>query len=103
MHASLPDIPLRSDTFAVEDRWLFRGRARLYPDRLELTGWSLAGRRRREIALGRIATIDHEEDRLQITVESGEPVSLLLEEPGRWAQFIRSQRRVRSGDEHDDP
>jgi hypothetical protein len=98
MPASLPDVPLRSGSFALEDRWLLWARVQLYPDRLELTGWSLAGWHQREIPLERVAVVDHEDDRLQLGLQSGETVSLLLEDPGRWAEFVRTQDRVRGED-----
>ena len=35
------DVPLRTAAFGLEDRWLLWSRARLYADRMELTGWGL--------------------------------------------------------------
>jgi hypothetical protein len=91
----LPDVPLRSDAYGLEDRWLLWSRVQLYPDRLELRGWSLVGRHSRDIALGQIEEAVHEEGRLRLALEEGEEVVLRVEEAERWARFIRAQCSVR--------
>lgn len=94
MLLSLPDVPLLSASFALDDRWLLWSRVRIYPDRLTLTGWSLAGRHRRRIPLSRIDRIRHDEERLRLHLQSDEQVTLVMDEAARWAQFLRSHRSV---------
>jgi len=98
MLLNLPDVPLRSGTFDLEDRCLLWSRLKVYPDRLELVGWSLAGRYERGISLDRIDEADHEERRLRLALENGEEVALIVDEAARWANFIAAQRDVHGHD-----
>lgn len=95
MLLALPDVPLRTTPFDVEDRWLLGAWMRMYPDRLVLAAWSFTGRLRRAIPLDQIAEVDHTDERLQLDVVEGERVALLVDEPARWARFIQAHRNVR--------
>lgn len=92
---TLPDIPLRTTSFSVEDRWLLWSRIDLYPDRLELLGWALDGRHHRRIPLEQIEETDYGNQRLLLDLTDDERVALRLEEPARWARFIQTHREVR--------
>lgn len=67
----------------------------MYPDRLELTGWSITGRHRRHIPLDQVEEIDHANGQLLLDLTDGERVSLIVDEAARWASFIQAHRRVR--------
>lgn len=90
----LPDVPLRTGSFALADRWLLWTRVRVYPDRVELVGWSFTGRDHRHIPLDRIAEIDHDGRHLQLQLQDGDGISLLVDEAASWARLIRAQRDV---------
>jgi hypothetical protein len=66
----------------------------MYPDRLELTGWTLGGRYRRCISLDRIDEIDHDGGRLLLELQNGERVALGMEEAAHWAGVLRAHRRT---------
>lgn len=91
MLLSLPDVPLRSTSFGLGDRWLIWARMRMYPNRLVLVGWSLAGRHRRAIPLDHVAETDYADGRLLLDLRDGERMALRVEEPVRWARLIRAQ------------
>jgi hypothetical protein len=91
---SLPDVPLGSTAFGLENRWLLWSRLRLYPDRLELRGWALLGRVRRRIRLGHVHRTDHEEGWLLLRLDGGEQVRLAVDEAEHWAELVSSQREV---------
>lgn len=93
---SLPDIPLLSTSFGLEDRWLLWSRLRLYPDRLEFRAWSVRGRIRRRIPLQRLERTEHEEGRLLLWLNSGTQLRLAVEEAERWAEFVSTQRAIHS-------
>jgi hypothetical protein len=90
MLLTLPNVPLRSASFALEDRWLIWARVRMYPDRLVLTAWSLTGRDHRQIPLDQVEETDHEDRCLRIALTDGEQVSLIVDEAARWARFIQA-------------
>jgi len=94
---AIPDVPLLSAPFALDDRWLLWSRIQMYPDRLILAGWSFGGRHRRKIALERIDRIDYGNGRLRLRLQNGERVRLIMSEAARWAQFIRLQKDVYEG------
>lgn len=96
MLPSLPDVPLLSTSFGLEDRWLLWSRLRLYPDRLELRGWAVLGRIRRRIPLQRVERTDHEDGRLLLGLKSGTQLRLAVEEAERWAEFVSTQRAIQS-------
>ena len=97
MLLTLPDVPLLSAPFSLDDRWLLWSRIQMYPDRLILAGWSFSGRHRRTIALERIDRVDYGDGRMRLRLESGETVALIMPEAARWAQFIQLQQDVYDG------
>jgi hypothetical protein len=94
MLLALPDVPLCTTSFDVEDRWLLWARVQLYHDRLVLTGWSLSGRHVRQIPLSQIEETAYGKRRLRLDLEDEEEVTLLIAEAGRWARLIAAQRYV---------
>ncbi len=93
------DLPLRSASISLEDRWLLWARARLYLDRLELTGWSLSGRYRRSISLGRIDEAEPTDGHLTLHLVDGSSLQVLMDAPQQWASVIAMHRDVREGAE----
>jgi hypothetical protein len=99
----LPDVALRTAPFALEDLWLLWSQARLYADRLVLTGWSLTGRYRRAVPLEQIDEPEVAEGRLMlILVEEASlhieeaPLQIRIESPEDWASAITTYRDLRS-------
>lgn len=85
------DSTMRSDRFQFRDPRLWCARARLHPNRLELTGWYWRGCYRRLLPLHRIIHVDVPgEDELLIWLMSGETVRLQINEPNRWKTAIEA-------------
>ena len=89
------NVPLRTAAFGLEDRWLFWPRARLYTDRLELTGWSLSGRYHRSLPLDRIGEVESIEGSLVLHLTDGSALRIEIDTPREWAAALRSHRDVR--------
>jgi hypothetical protein len=96
MLSALSDVALRTAPFRSRDQWLFWPRARLYSDRLELTGWSLSGRYRRVIPLGRIEEAEAADGHLVLHRTAGSPLRLGMDAPEQWASAIATYRDLRS-------
>lgn len=78
-----------SDSFSFAHPTLLWARARLYEDRLELTGWRLTGRYRRRIPLRRILQADvTDENRLLLWMADGQMLRLRIDRAERWQQAI---------------
>lgn len=78
-----------SGGFRFRDPSLLCARARLYTDRLELSGWRLHGRYFRRIPLEQILHVDvPNADALLLWLSDGEKVSLEVEEALRWKGAI---------------
>jgi len=85
--ADSPDRELLSGSFSHPT--LLCARARLYEDRLELTGWRLTGRYRRRIPLRRILQVDAPEaNRLLLWMADGQTLRLRIDHAQRWQQVI---------------
>ncbi len=90
---SLPKRVQRADRFSFSTPWLLFARARLFADRLELSGWHLQGHYRRDIEVARILQVDAlENDRLVLWLFSGETVRLRLRRAGQWKEAIEKQQ-----------
>lgn len=94
MLLTLSNIPLRTASFALEDRWLLWSRARLYADRLVLSGWGVWERYRREILLTEIDRITREGQHLTLHLDDGTDFSLVFRETKRWSKALRVHRRL---------
>ena len=88
------DVPLRTAAFGLEDRWLLWSRARLYTDRMELTGWGLGGRYHRSISLGRIGAVEPIEDGLILHLTDGSTLRIEMDSPREWADALTTYRDV---------
>lgn len=90
---------LRSASFSFHDPSLWLARARLYPRRIDLTGWHLRGRYRRRIPLNRILQADAPGPRrLLLWLSDGEVVRLRLRDAHAWQRAIDAQvQRRRDG------
>ena len=88
------DVPLRTAAFGLEDRWLLWSRARLYADRMELTGWGLGGRYHRSISLGRIGAVEPIEDGLILHLTDGSALRIEIDTPREWADALTTYRDV---------
>lgn len=89
------DVALRVSSFALEDKWLFWSRVRLYADRLELVGWSLTGRYRRVIRLEHIEEVDTTGDDLVLEFKDRSFLRMGIDGPEQWASAIEIYRDIR--------
>ena len=84
--------PLLASRFRFSGPLLFCARARLFADRIELTGWHLRGRYRREIALHRILQADVScEGDLLLWLSDGKTLRLQIPQPRRWKEMIEAR------------
>lgn len=90
---SLLEQAQRTDRFSFSIPWLLFARARLFADRLELTGWHWQGHYRRAIAVARILQADAlADDRLVLWLNSGETVRLRIRRARQWKAAIEQQQ-----------
>ncbi len=90
---SLSERAQCADRFSFSTPWLLFARARLFADRLELTGWHRQGRYRRDILVARILQVDAlENDRLVLWLFNGETVRLRLRRARQWKEAIEKQQ-----------
>lgn len=83
---------LRTGWFSFCNPPLWFARARLYADRLELTGWRLRGRYRRRIPLRYVLDVDATgSDRLLLWMANGQALRLCIDDARRWQEAIASQ------------
>jgi hypothetical protein len=88
------DVPLRTASFTLEDRWLLWARACLYADRLELTGWYLWGRYERRIPLRVIERVEAPNGCLVLHLQEGRTVTFAIDRAARWKTSIEIYREV---------
>ena len=90
---SLPKRVQRADRFSFNTPWLLFARARLFADRLELSGWHMQGHYRRDILVARILQVDAlENDSLMLWLFSGETVRLRIRRARQWKEAIEKQQ-----------
>lgn len=94
MLLTLPDVPLRTASFSLEDRYLLWSRARLYADRLTLHGIGLWQQFWRDIPLSEIERIDRDGQLLVVRVRDEQQISFLLNEPKQWKTAIQMNQKV---------
>ncbi len=94
MLLALSDIPLRSASFSLENRWLLWSKARLYADRLVLSGWGLWERYWRQIPLDDIEKVERDEMQLLLHLEDGTDIAIHLNRAERWLTAIQVHREV---------
>ena len=89
-----------SGRFRFRNPALLWARVRLYPDRLELSGWQMRGRYFRRILLQQVLQSDATTaDSLLLWLSDGETVRLRVKEALRWKRAIeQQQRRLRNRD-----
>ena len=88
-----PDAVL-SGRFRFRNPSLLWARVRLYPDRLELSGWHMQGRYVRRIPVRQILQADATTfDSLLLWLSDGETIRLRVKEAFRWKQAIEQQQR----------
>lgn len=87
--ADLPDRALLASSFSFARPTLLWARARLYEERLELTGWCLTGRYRRRILLHRILQADvPDENCLLLWMADGRTLRLRVDDAEQWQEAI---------------
>ncbi|GIV58342.1 MAG: hypothetical protein D6746_09760 [Bacteroidetes bacterium] len=91
-------IVLLTTGFQLPSRRLLFGRARLYLDRIELTGWQVGERYHDVIPLGDIMRIDWNlEARREANVvfhrAEGPPTALILHQVGLWKHTLEERLR----------
>lgn len=89
-----PTFPYEPASASVADRWLFWGRARLYANRLVLTGWGLRGHYRQRILLREIEEIDPGARRLRLGLRGEARVVITVDDAREWARSLRGHRRI---------
>ncbi|HMB92905.1 MAG TPA: hypothetical protein VKP65_18795 [Rhodothermales bacterium] len=90
---SLSERAQCTDRFSFSNPPLLFARARLFTDRLELTGWQLQGRYRRDLSIRHILQIDAlADDRLVLWLASGETVRLRIRQARQWKTAIEQQQ-----------
>jgi hypothetical protein len=67
---------------------LFRRRARLYFDRIELSGWSWTGYARCIIPLSEVERLEWDEEKMRVYFDSGEIVILALDQAVDWRHML---------------
>jgi hypothetical protein len=91
---ALPDVPLRTASFSLADRWLVWTEARLYANRLVLTGWGLWERYWHSIPFEAIEGVEHTNAILIIHRKDGRALRLYLDAARRWHTAIEAHRAV---------
>ena len=84
------NVVLLTSRFQYPGRRLFFTRARLFFDRIELSGWKYGKKHTRAIPLDTVDTIDWKSDTPDAVVHlaEGEPVALRLSQVDRWKQSL---------------
>ena len=87
--------PLLASRFRFSGPQLLFARARLFADRIELSGWHLRGRYRREVALRRILQADvSREGDLLLWLSNGKTLRLRVRLPQRWKAMIEARAQA---------
>ncbi len=83
-------VVLLTSRFQYPGRRLFFTRARLFFDRIELSGWNLGKKHTHAIPLDAVDKIDWKSDTPDAVVHltEGEPVALRLSQVDRWKQSL---------------
>ena len=93
-------IVLLSSGFQYPERHLFFARARLYFDRIELTGWQVHERHEAVIPLDSVAGLEWqwegEDATLSVLREDDEPVRLRLPQGQDWRQALEMRMNWRT-------
>lgn len=89
------DVALRIAPFTLKDRWLPWSQARLYADRLELTGWYFWGHYHRSIPLVHIEEVEATRHHLVLHLADESFLQVAVDAPGQWASAIATHRDVR--------
>lgn len=89
VHTERPLEPLLSTRCRLPDRTLWFGRARLFEDRIELSGWTLRGRYGRTVALADVEEVEwwtgEEKVNFALHLKEGRSVPLHLRQAaGTW-------------------
>ena len=79
---------LRTGRFSFQQPVLLRPRLRLYPDRLELTGWRWFERYRRPIPFGRILQVDTTDGTLVVWLTDGRALRLSVDDAAEWREAV---------------
>lgn len=83
--------------FRYPKRPMLFGRARLFGDRIELTGWDRHGRHHRCIPLGLVTSVDYHplqnHANLTLHLATGDAVPLNIDEAHRWREMYENWLR----------
>ena len=81
------------DRFSFSNPPLLFARVRLFAERLELTGWHMQGRYRRDILIQHILQIDAlGTDSLVLWLSSGETVRIRIRRARQWKEAVEKQQ-----------
>ena len=87
-------VPLVTKRFRYADRSVVYGQAQLFGDRIELRGWQLLGRFTKQIPLEQVVDVSYhplnEDGNLQMTLDDGEEVKLVMQDAHEWRQHFEN-------------
>jgi hypothetical protein len=96
-------VVLLSSGFQYSNRRLLFSKARLFMDRIELSGWDFVEKHRQEIPLDTLCRVEWGTDEadapdLILHLKGGDSVALSLHDAERWRQSLQQQMRWRAPD-----
>ncbi|NBC17233.1 MAG: hypothetical protein GVY18_07945 [Bacteroidetes bacterium] len=91
-------VVLLSSGFQYTNRRLLFSKARLFPDRIELSGWDFVEKHRQEIPLDTLCRVEWHTDEadapdLILHLKDGDSVSLSLHDADRWRESLQQRLR----------
>ncbi|SRR5690554_5899183 len=90
-------VMLAASSFRFPERHLLFSKARLYPDRIELSGWDSSGTLRQTIPLEHIKDVRWGEepasDHAELHLHDGSKVALVLRNKDLWKQLLDQRLR----------
>lgn len=85
-------VMLAASSFRFPERHLLFSKARLFPDRIELSGWDSNGTHRQTIPLEQVREVKWGEDpsngRAEFHLHDGSRVALVLRDKDLWRQLL---------------
>ena len=104
-HQHTHKVLILSSRFRHPERRLFFSKARLFPDRIELSGWDLTEKYCQEIRLDTVqrvcwSTEGAEAGDVELRLDDGQIVRLTVTQPKRWKRSLEQRMRWRRPDRY---
>ena len=98
-------VVLLSSGFQYANRRLLFSKARLFPDRIELSGWNFMEKHRQEIRLDRLCRVEWHTDEqdtpdLILHLKDGDSVQLSLRDADRWREPLQQRMQWSAPDRY---